>query len=473
MMAAVAVACAITIACRERIGVNGGQGWDGQSYVEWVADFWNKVVKIGLTRFHSQRVLPSLAVHYVLQVGGASATTAHVVVGFQLLNSVLLVAAAGLWAHLGLALRWPRSASWAGFVALFLSFANARHALYYPALTDVSAFALGMLMAWEFFLNHRWAIWLASLLGLITWPALPPVGYVLLVIGPRSGPAKELGVWQRILSAALALAAACMFARTALHYLAEPVRGVGDEKFADWVLRGVLPLTIVSLVAFLAIAWYVVLAQGACWDWRRALAGLTSWGTVIALVSVVALVIVKSEWIDAIGRRGEGPTWAQFKCEHTLAAIRGPMWGPVHHVVYFGPVVLLAALFWPRLAAAAAERGHGAILALCFVVAFCAGSNSRQWNHLFPFLVTLVIVATRDLWTPRRLGAFVAVSLLWSKIWLHIGYDQHRHWWSFPEQRYFMNHGPYASDTMYVVHLVAAAVTGVSLWLLFRDRSSD
>ena len=59
---------------------------------------------------------------------------------------------------------------------------------------------------------------------------------------------------------------------------------------------------------------------------------------------------------------------------------------------------------------------------------------------------------------------------------LVIGYDKPEHWWEFPNQRYFMNHGPYANDTMYLVHLIAAVVTAGLLYaLLFATyrRSSS
>jgi hypothetical protein len=169
-----------------------------------------------------------------------------------------------------------------------------------------------------------------------------------------------------------------------------------------------------------------------------------------------------------VGRRGEGPTGAQFLCEHTLAAIRGPLWGPIHHVVYFGPIVVVAALAWRPIARVASGWGPGAIVALAMAVAFAAGSNSRQWNHLLPMLVAATIAATDARWTTRSVAAFVVLSAAWSKVWLKIGYDQAITWWQFPNQRYFMNHGPYANDDMYLVHLAAVVVTAIGLWAALR-----
>jgi hypothetical protein len=54
---------------------------------------------------------------------------------------------------------------------------------------------------------------------------------------------------------------------------------------------------------------------------------------------------------------------------------------------------------------------------------------------------------------------FAALALAWSKVWFHLGYDTVLDWHSFPNQRYFMNTGPYSADGPYAIHLVAAALT--------------
>ncbi len=180
------------------------------------------------------------------------------------------------------------------------------------------------------------------------------------------------------------------------------------------------------------------------------------------------LGIARAAWLETIGTRGDGPSGAQFACEHVLAALRGPLWGPVHHVVYFGPIVLVAILAWRRIATVAAEWGPAAAITVALALAFAAGSNSRQWNHLFPFVVAITIAATADAWTTRRALVFTVLAVAWSKVWLVIGYDAPRAWHDFPNQRYFMNTGPYAADGPYFIHLVAAIFTLLGLVVVLR-----
>ena len=86
---------------------------------------------------------------------------------------------------LAASMQWSRAAAWAGFVALFGSFAIAKHATYYPALTDPTAFALGMAMIWAYLTIARSRCGSVAALGVVTWPALPPLALAMLVF-PRA-----------------------------------------------------------------------------------------------------------------------------------------------------------------------------------------------------------------------------------------------------------------------------------------------
>lgn len=465
MAAAVVGLAVLTRGFGERIGINDGTGWDGQGYTMWAQEFWKHVVTEGLQRYHAQRVLPSALAHLGMRVAGAAPTVPNAIAAFTILDAIVLAGAAALWAHLGHAMRWRRAAIWAGFVALFLGFANARHAFYYPTLTDPTAFFLGMLLAWGYLLDRPIAVWLVALLGTVTWPALPPLAIAMLLL-PRAE--VEPGTPRRWLAAIVALLGAAVFVYLGRKYTLHPVPDVGDDKMAEWVLRPWLWVTIPLLVAMLFAGCYTLGIAPRLWNARGYLRTLRWRREAIAVIGVVAILVWRHYYLAKVGRNGEGPTGAQFLCEHTLSAFRGPLWGPVFQVVYFGPIVLVSLIYWRRIAEVASSWGPAALLALALTVAFAAGSNSRQWNHLVPFLVAATIAATDERWTTRRTLLFAAIALPWSKLWLKIGYDQHIEWRHFPNQRYFMEHGPYASDETFVAHLAAAVVTGALLWLLLH-----
>src|SRR3569833_991808 len=441
MVALVALGGVLAIAFGERIGINAGQGWDGISYTEWARDF-ARVLHDGLTHCLALRV------------------------------GAVLAAAAGLGANLAARMQWSRAAAWAGFIALFGSFAVAKHATYYPALTDPTALALGMLMVWAYITDRQIALWCCAALGVVTWPALPPLALALLVF-PRAQMADAGAPLDRRIALAAGAMAAAVFVGVAFHFLDHPVPGVGDEKFASWAPRGLLWRTVPLLVALIAAGIAFALAPvraRALVAYARALARRRF---VIAVTAAILLIGLRALYLARVGTHGEGPTGAQFLCEHTLAALRGPLWGPVAHIVYFGPIIAVALECWRRVCAVAWSWGPAAVLALVLVVAFAAGSNSRQWNHLEPFLVDATIAATGAWWSPRLVLGFAVLALVWSKVWFHIGYDTVHDWHSFPNQRYFMIAGPYSTDSPYVVHLIATHTTDTQDTKAERARPRD
>ena len=458
-MAAAALALGVaTIAVGERIGINHGTGWDGAGYTRWARDFPGEVLDKGVTVYQAQRVLPSLLV--------GALPLDDVVLGFQLLDAACLVVAAYLWGRIGLVLAWSRAAAWAGFAGVFGSFAIARHALYYPTLTDATAFALGMAMVWAFLARRPIALWGVAVAGAITWPALAPVALALLVM-PRV-PLVGAPVARPIAAVLAALAAAAVCYR-ALDFLAEPMPVA--VRWAALVPRALLVVTLPVLAAWTALAWYALLRR--CGGVAAYARGLVGWRTLVAIGGGVALYVALAAWVDRIATQGPGPTMIQFQCELVLEALRGPLWGPVHHVVYFGPLVLVAIGAWPHVARIAASWGAGAVLAAALIVAFAIGSESRQWIHLFPLLAALAIAATHEWWTPRRALAFALLCLAWSKLWWPIHYLRASDPFAWPAQRYFMQQGPWASTGAFLAHAAAIAATAVCLLLLGRGQKGD
>src|SRR5258706_281401 len=92
MAATVALGAAITILFGERIGINGGFGWDGSAYGAWAQDFWH-TLEVGLSNMQAQRVLPSGIIYHALGVLGVPRTTVNVIHAFQIYDALLMITA--------------------------------------------------------------------------------------------------------------------------------------------------------------------------------------------------------------------------------------------------------------------------------------------------------------------------------------------------------------------------------------------
>jgi hypothetical protein len=128
----------------EKVPVGGGLGWDGQVYGAMALDFRGTVLEAPITAYRVQRVLPSALVYAGLRGTGATRDVETVIRGFVVLNTVLLVGCVMLWTSIARALGIGPRGEWLGFVALFVNWAVLKQGTYYPVLTDISAFTLGL-----------------------------------------------------------------------------------------------------------------------------------------------------------------------------------------------------------------------------------------------------------------------------------------------------------------------------------------
>ena len=450
-VAVVAAGAALTIIIGERIGVNGGVGWDGQAYAAWAHDFPGEVLRAHVSEYQALRVLPSALVW---------ASGLAPIRGFQVLDAFALVASAALLARIAIALGWSRATGWAAFAATFLAFANARHALYDPVLTDPSAFLLGMATAWAFVERRPIAQWAVAGAAMFTWPVLAPAGLAMLAL-PRARGLPEARA-PRLLAPAVAAAATALIAAWLVEEIVNPY--YGTEQWLDRSIHALWPLTIACAAALAGAAALFVARAPHTWSVVPYLRALTIRRTALAIVAAGALVAARMWWIDRVRTDMIGIDLRAI--QHVIAglALRAPLAHVVFHVVYFGPVVLLAIAYWPRVARTAASWGPGAVIALGLFVLNATTTESRTLNHLMPLVIVLVFDSTE--WSRGRALVFAALALAWSKLWLPIGYTDAQH--SF---RYMMQQGPWAANSAYLWQLVAAAVTAAVLTLAWRSST--
>jgi hypothetical protein len=151
----------------------------------------------------------------------------------------------------------------------------------------------------------------------------------------------------------------------------------------------------------------------------------------------------------------------------------------IAHVVYFGPIVLLAAFLWKPLCRLIRSDGVG--LTLCALVLFAESvcSESRGMINLFPILVAYTAKLTDSLsWRTSDYVGFGLLSLAFSKVWLVINTEPFGpSSLQFPNQKLQMNHGPWMSNSMYLVQgacvIACAIVFYVSLPMTVRAAPAE
>lgn len=446
----------------EVLTVNGGFGWDGMSYAAIAKDFPGRVFGRRLDPFRIQRIVPSGAVYYGLRLAGLSTEDdSHILRGFQVYNMLLLIAGVYAWNGVATRLGLSRRGTWLGFAAVYVNFAVLRMTFFYPVLTDTTALVAGMFLLEGYLAGRAWVVWLVGLGGAFTWPLLLPMALVLLVFPRRTATTATAAATRPKLPACLAVGTAVALAALwRVFVVGQTIDGAGALWYS-WT-----PAAAALVAAYLtASAWWLLdlneLARP-----RRVL-GQARWqGAAAALGLMVAVMLLRA--VVFVPNGAPEFTAKHFLCETLVKSVAKPGIFLVAHIVYFGPIVLAALLFWPEVCGRIRRQGPGMVVLAGTATVLSIGSESRQFVNFLPLVAAFTVQTLDERPRPRwHDGVFLAAALVLSKCWLPLNHGPTTgNLEQFPDQFYFMNHGPWMSDGMYLVQgVVVAALAAVLVWM--------
>ena len=456
----------LSICLAERIPANGGLGFDGIHYGAWAKDYANQVFIHKVSAYHSARILPSAIVHYGLRLLRMPLDDLHVVKGFQVWNLLWLCIAVLAWNAIGDALGLSLRGRWFGFLGLFINFANLKQSYYYPVLTDTAGFGMGMLMLESFLRSRSNWIFLLTALGGFVWPPLLPMGAALYILPRRDvivHPAASR--WNQ--AAALLFAAAFALGVVYIYFILQtPIANAAPPVFHP---LAVFSLLLAAITLFLAV--YFLLDSDYLWSWD-------SWRKQIHWPRALTMAILMAAvaWAHSVVTNPQLPSsnTANVLCWILLGSIAKPWVFIVAHAVYFGPIILLTVMLWPRICRHVQSYGAGLVAFLLYAICVSLGSESRQDLSALPFLVAFTAKASDDLPMPSWVcGLFAAAALFLSKFWYLINRVPAPDFKPIHFQRYYMHHGPLCTWESYVPQAVLVFAIGLALWLGIRSYRKD
>lgn len=446
----------------ELIPVREGTGYDGSVYagVTRNPSGWLLEDRIGAHRF--QRIAPSLLVHAILRPFGLQTETPAVILGFHTLNFGLMVIGCYVWRSIVQKLCLSRVALWVGFAALFLNYGMLKFASYYPVLTDVSGFFLGLMLLWSL-VHGRYGLmpWI-GLLGAFTWPT---VFYSALLLYSLSNPTdppalnRRRGLCAASALTVLAPLSAALIYRCGNDCVAPVMMGTTMEPL--------LPISLLILAAWVFLATRPLLDR---LDPRQLVASINLRRLAIAAALFVAVAVVVSLVADPTEQ-----TVARTLRNVSLGGAVKPGGFVVAHAIYFGPAVVLAALLWRRRITPAISRyGPSMLLLMLVYVLLATDVESRKFMNLWPFFAAFAAYAAHELsWGRIQAAGFVVLSILLSRVWFPLNQGEltgnHQ---LYPDQFYFMSMGPRMTVWSYLLMLGATAVIVLVVWLLIRPRNA-
>lgn len=451
----------------EKIPINRGYGYDGGYYAEMVAAFPGWVDSYA-DSYRIQRVLPSVLCGLALRLLGIDPQPRAIVLAFVTLNALALVASFLCMLAIARTLRFEATRTIGLCASVFLSYGMVKLPSFHPVLTDFTAAALGSVMTLCYL--RGWTLGLAActLASAFTWPTLPLLGVLFLAFPYGTRLVLPIAV-ARGLRLFLPGALGIGFVALAVYIYA-------SDHFPHWVFGPSRPMPYVSVV--LALAYLVAGTFVVC---RWAPAGETSFSTFVRglpwkTISLAVVLVAGARVVQGlVATEDTVLNLPLFLIRIVACATERPLVFVVAHVVFLGPVFLVVLLSFARLCREAAAAGPAVHLALGAVVVFSLFSESRSFLPWWGPMCVFAVKAGGPWEDGRRVAGLVALQALGTQAWLPAGlFQPDSPIPEFPAQWYFMNFGPWMSDTafeyltVYVLAVACVLVAALSPWLQTR-----
>jgi len=135
--------------------------------------------------------------------------------------------------------------------------------------------------------------------------------------------------------------------------------------------------------------------------------------------------------------------------------------------------VLLIAFKYKSILNTTSAYGPAPVLFLFCYSVLALGSETRQFINAWPAFVCVALLwLTEYRVKPIFAWMWVIISLALSHFYLQInsaGIFETYQYGKFPEQYYFMHHGPFATDQSYLINLLQVIVAALGTGLLIKQ----
>jgi hypothetical protein len=334
---------------------------------------------------------------------------------------------------------------------------------YYPVLTDMMAFMLGMLMLICYLKNYAIGILLIALLGAFTFPTLLYSGLLLYVFPMESStdfPVQKSRRVNRIFPLAVTIIFLLLIVA---FYFYRKVPLINPN--TDFVLS----------ISILAALVYIYSVSGLMIQldfYIKALSTFNRWNRLVIAILCVCVVMAIS-WTFSSSEPSIF-NYKGFLANIVIVAIANPWNFLVAHAVYLGPVFFLLLYYANTFIYSIEKYGLGLHLFIFGYALLSVCSESRLFINAWPFFITfLCIVLEKERFSNAFYCLMLLLSLVWSKFWFRINIgDFTGNYFAFPDQRYFMSQGPWMSDTMFLMQGALSLLIYGLIYLLFLKKKT-
>lgn len=455
----------------EQIPVNNGAGFDGAFYREVFRNFSTDIFAVGYDSFRIQRIFPFCLMNMVYNLAGIPLDNAHMMAGMVVCHFLNLAVQVLFFFKLAKLQGWKSVTKVILFSLFFFNFAVLKDNSFEPFQTDAFAVTIALVSYYVFLTGKNATAFAISLLGLVTWPTVTYVMIPLIIFQNKgnlaSAPGPFCARFFRLLPFAYAVPAIALVALSFILHKEACLNGL--------LLTSPKPsLIIFSLVAIVVCGWLVASTQKlppfpyTLTDVLKSFRLRPAIGITICIVSISAILrIFANEEFFFDGKL--------FLLQVIARPLKFPLITFVGHFVYWGLLPVFLLIFARDFVKEFMEKSPGHALALLFFIFFALDSEGRHIAPLLPLLlVPLGSVLDKANFAPKAAFFTVISQLILSHFYMTINVDgfteslEQGDFFTPVAQRFFMNNGPWMTDTSYFCWIAIAFAAIIITIVVFK-----
>jgi hypothetical protein len=446
----------------EKIPVNNGTGWDGKHIAQLTIHFPELFASNLIDSYQYQRIFTPAVMYFTSRLLGYSLSNENIVQAYSFFNLCCILISVILYWRICALIKIHSNIEIIGFAALFFNYFTLKLTWYYPVLTDGTAFTFGMLLTYLYIAKKKIELVILNIIASVVFPLMFVISLPLALLQTNT----IISHWlmrNRLFSIVPWIIGLLISAITCWIYI---FPSSVLPKYALERNLVLVPIAIALTTWILFLFFKQIQHQMSNHQQHKKLIN-----SVIPFLSMGIGVILIYTFIASHSIPEDVFTIQTFGLNLIQQNIDNPLAPVVAHVMYIGPGFLLIGMYYKEYITQVINWGDSSIvyLSIC-VVLLLLGSETRQFIHVFPFLMIMLIKTLSNFTIKlKQVLGFIALCLVMSKCWLPINregifslYD----YGHFPDQLYFMNQGPFCSDLGYWIHVACVMVALFILWRL-------
>ena len=455
--------------------MNDGLSMDGVVFSSFIPEYKRSFF---FDTYYIHRVFPSVIVGVFFKYLPISVSNHHVFIAFQILNLISIALTCYFFKKLLILFKISFKNQLLAFTLLLINFAILKFPFYLSVMTDSVALVLSTMLLYYYIKRNTIGVVICTIIASFTWPLSFYQGLIFIIFPFSTLPFYSLkNVYKITLKviSALFVVFICVY----LTYIKKMDTSI---ELVARINKTLLPLSIIGL-ACIYVFFALIFFNNNLFNIKLMVKKMKLINIMLAC-GVVALTLF-------IVYIHNPPPNKFYPLLYTLSnpfthALMWPLHTIVSHAAFWGVLMILLMFFWTDFCKIISQMGWGLVLAFALnLYSFGIMPETRCLVNLLPWIAIFLIKAmnkysyTNVFYITVGILCFVA-----SKIWLVLNERGNNYYMQldkngsmgFPDQKMWMNVGPWMSEAMYYLQgeilLIFAGILFVMLYKFKRNTSN-